>query len=233
MMKPKQNILVEDESAERIAFISRTINFAEDVLEDAECEDVLIDIEWSAGPKILVKGWRCSYDIGESIEVFMDKYDLDAVYSEHARTSYTTLYDEVVKTYMETLHYRMKNYAAKTYATRREYYLGILFDGRAFLLEGEEDRVISPGIPQCFSAHTHPSNMPVPSRQDLMVITRLLIDRGLGHVIETVGPSLAIYRVRPLTLEDWEKMKEIQSIESPLEALQALSKLEALRTRYF
>ncbi len=232
-MRPKQNILIEDKSAERIAFISRTINFAEDVLEDAECEDVLVDIEWSAEPKVLVNGWQCNYDVGESIEIFMDKYDLDAMYSEHARISYTRLYDEVVSTYLESLHYRMKNYASKSYATRREYYLGILFDGRAFLLEGEEDHVISPGIPQCFSAHTHPSNMPVPSRQDLRVITRLLIDRGIGHVIETVGPSLAIYRVRPLTLEDWEKMKNVQSIENPLEALQVLSKLKALRTRYF
>ena len=232
-MRTKQNILIEDESAERIAFLSRTINYAEDILEDAECEDVLVDIQWSPEPQVYVNGFHCNYDVRESIEVFMEKYDLDAEYSEQASRSYRELYEEVIHTYMETLHYRMKNYASKSYTSRREYYLGILFDGRAFLLEGEEDHVISPGIPQCFSAHTHPSNMPVPSRQDLRVITRLLIDRGIGHVIETIGPSLAIYRVKPLTLDDWEKMKDIQGIENPVQALQELSRLDALRLKYF
>ncbi len=125
----------------------------------------------------------------------------------------------------------MLELAGRTLSSGYEYYLGILFNGSAFILEGEKDHVTLPGIKHCFSAHTHPSQIPVPSSMDLKMITRLLIDRGIGHVVVASTSSLAIYRVKPLTLEDLEYLKTLNYTD-PVKALQGLSHTSSIRIRY-
>ncbi len=228
----KHQRIIEDESTRRIGFLSRLVNFLEDVYEDAECTDLYYTITSMEEESVVVEGVNCKYPLSESIEVFMDKYDL---YVEEGigRDHYTELYDIIVRTYRETLHYTMKNYATRSIQQHVEYYLGILFSGKAFLVEGEEDRVIIPGgLNQCFAAHTHPSNLPIPSRADVRSITNLFLDRGIGHVIETVGPSLAIYRRAPLRIEDLEALKTLDRYRSIEELFRVLGGLESIAVTY-
>lgn len=231
-MTEKFQRAVENEATMRIGFYGRVINFLEDLLEDAECEEVYVDIVSVDEEYIVVEGSNCSYPIEESIEVFQDKYDL---YAEpgSASTPLASLYREVVSTYRNTLHYDMKQFAARSMRTGLEYYLGILFNGKAFIIEGEENRVIMPGIrTQCFSAHTHPSNLPIPSRQDIHTIIELFINRGIGHVIETISTGLAIYRIRPIDIDDLEKLKIIETIKDPVRALRELSSVKSIVIEY-
>lgn len=231
-MTEKFQRAVENEATMRIGFYGRVINFLEDLLEDAECEEVYVDIVSVDEEYIVVEGSNCSYPIEESIEVFQDKYDL---YAEpgSASTPLPSLYREVVSTYRNTLHYDMKQFAARSMRTGLEYYLGILFNGKAFIIEGEENRVIMPGIrTQCFSAHTHPSNLPIPSRQDIHTIIELFINRGIGHVIETISTGLAIYRIRPIDIDDLEKLKIIETIKDPVRALRELSSVKSIVIEY-
>ncbi len=224
--------IIENEATHRIGLYGRIINFLEDILEDAECEEVYVDIVSVNEDYIVVKGMNCSYPVEESIEIFQDKYD---IYAEpgNASTPPASLYREVVSTYRNTLHYDMKQFAARSMSTGIEYYLGILFNGRAFIIEGEEDRVIMPGIrTQCFSAHTHPSNLPLPSRRDIHTIVDLFINRGIGHVIETASTGLTIYRIRPIDIDDLDKLKTIETIRDPVRALKELSSVKSLVIEY-
>ncbi len=232
-MAIKHQRIIEDESTRKIGFLSRLVNFLEDVYEDAECADLYYTITSIEEESVIVEGVDCNYPLSESIDVFMDKYDL---YAEEGigRKHYTELYDEVVRVYKSTLHYTMKNYAARSLQKHVEYYLGILFSGKAFLVEGEGDKVIIPGgLNQCFAAHTHPSNLPIPSQADVRSITNLFLDRGIGHVIETVGPSLAIYRRAPLSIEDLEVLKTLDRYRSIDELFRALGSLKSITLTYF
>ncbi len=231
MVKKKYQVILQNNYTEKIAFLARTINFLEDVFEDAECEEILVDSHQLENYIVVIEGIKCKYDLSESISIFTEKYDVSASIGK-GDTSLRTLYEEIIDYYRETLHYKMKEYATKTIATRHEYYLGILFNGKAFLLEGEEDKVLLPRIPQCFSAHTHPSNIPIPSKQDLRTITQLFTDRGIGHVIETVGASLAIYRVGPITIDDLEVFKQLDNTSDIIKALNELTKKTPIRLRY-
>lgn len=230
-MKHKYQAIIKNNHTEKIAFLARTINFLEDVLEDAECEEILIDSHELENYTVIVDGIKCRYDLLESINVFSEKHNVPATIGK-GDTSLRTLYEEIIDYYRETLHYKMKEYATKTIATRHEYYLGILFNGKAFLIEGEEDKVLLPRIPQCLSAHTHPSNIPIPSKQDLKTVTQLFTDRGIGHIIETIGASLAIYRVAPITIDDLEIFKQLENTNDIIKALNNLTKKTPIRLRY-
>ncbi len=230
-MKHKYQAIIKNNYTEKIAFLARTINFLEDILEDAECEEVLINSHELENYTVVVDGIKCNYDLLESINIFSEKHNVYATIGR-GDTNLRTLYEEIIDYYRETLHYKMKEYSTKTIATRHEYYLGILFDGKAFLIEGEEDKVLLPRIPQCLSAHTHPSNIPIPSKQDLKTITQLFTDRGIGHIIETIGASLAIYRVAPITIDDLEVFKQLENTNDIIKALNDLTKKTPIRLRY-
>ncbi len=230
-MKYKYQAIIKNNCTERIAFLARTINFLEDILEDAECEEIFIDSHGLENYTVVVEGIKCRYDLLESIDVFSEKHNVPATIGR-GDTSLRTLYEEIIDYYRETLHYKMKEYATKTIATHHEYYLGILFNGKAFLIEGEEDKVLLPRIPQCLSAHTHPSNIPVPSKQDLKTITQLFTDRGIGHIIETIGASLAIYRVAPITINDLEVFKQLENTNDIVKTLNNLTNKTPIRLRY-
>ncbi len=224
--------IIENEATRRIGFLSRLVNFLEDILEDAECDSVYYTVGSVDEKEVVVEGRNCRYPLSESIEVFMDKYDL---YAEEGfgKKHYTELYHEIVKVYRETLHYTMKGYAVKSMQRRVEYYLGVLFNGKGFLVEGEEDRVVVPGgLNQCFAAHTHPSQIPIPSHADVRSITNLFLDRGIGHVIETSGPSLAIYRRAPLSIEDLELLRTMDRYRDVGSLFRSFAKLESIVLEY-
>jgi hypothetical protein len=199
----KYHDIIVNKHTEMIAFLCRVINFLEDIVEDAECSEVYVDRVKLSEMMLEFKAIGCKYDVVESTRLFSDKHGIKAELGS-GDMELRKLYDRVVDYYARTLRKEIKQYAIRTRETGIEYYLGVLFDGRGFIAEGEEDKVIVPGLPQCFSAHTHPSDYPMPSLRDIRVITRLLVDRGLGHVVETFGNGLAIYRTGPVSLSDYE-----------------------------
>ncbi|MEM0247057.1 MAG: hypothetical protein QW432_05905 [Desulfurococcaceae archaeon] len=230
-MKNKYHEVVSDEYTAGIAFLCRVINFLEDVLEDAECDDIYVNSVALNARTVVLHAVRCKYDVFESIEVFQDRYRVN-VKEGIGDLPLRELYEHVIDYYKKTLHRRMKQYAWKTHISGVEYYLGVLFNGKGFLIEGEKNKVILPGTPQCFSAHTHPLDPPVPSKNDVKAVNRILVDRGIGHVIEAVRSSLAIYRVRPLSLRDYETLKSLEKKGSFVEMIARTGDGAAIRARY-
>lgn len=228
-MRSKYHEVFVDKYTEKLGFLCRAINFLEDVYEDAECSEVYVDSKALAELLLVVKGVSCD-NLEDSVERFKDRYDLRVVLGV-GETPLRKLYDHVVKYYARTLRHRVRKLAYKDSETSGEYYLGVLFDGRGFILEGEENEVRVPSIPQCFSAHTHPSSSPLPSPADLKMITRLLVDRGVGHAIESRSGGLAIYRTAPLSLEDYEALRELESVNDVTVAIHKLSEMRSVKTR--
>ncbi|RLG81331.1 MAG: hypothetical protein DRO13_01505 [Thermoprotei archaeon] len=71
----------------------------------------------------------------------------------------------------------------------------------------------------------------MPSSTDLKMITRLLLDRGIGHAVVAMGSTLVIYRVKPLTLSDYEVLQGID-YRDPVNALREISRLDSIKLRY-
>ncbi|ABN69252.1 hypothetical protein Smar_0139 [Staphylothermus marinus F1] len=230
-MKKYQRI-IENKNTKLIAFYSRLINFLEDILEDAECDNVYISIpQHSFSSTIFVDGSNCRYDLLDSINAFAEKYDIQVDIGK-GNIELTSLYYKVVEEYKQSLHYIMKELAVKSLVNNIEYYLGILFNGKGFLVEGEEDRVVLPNIPQCFSSHTHPSRIPIPSRADIKSIIKLFLDRGVAHAIETVGSTLVIYRTGPLTIDDLDIIRNVEKSNNIIKALELLSRTGNIKILY-
>jgi len=220
----KYHVVFQNKYTERIGFLCRAINLLEDVLEDAECADLKVAL---SGEVLIVEPVKCTYDIRESVELFRDQHNVETVVIGAGEKSYRELYDEVIATYVAGLHSMMLELSGKTRERGVEYYMGVLFSGQGFIVEGERDRVRVPGIAQCVAAHTHPTPHPIPSANDLKSITNLMLSRGIGHIIVGYSASLAIYRVSPLTERDLEILNEIQSRE-PAKALKALSSCRSI-----
>ncbi|MEM4488500.1 MAG: hypothetical protein QXK88_06865 [Desulfurococcaceae archaeon] len=149
----------------------------------------------------MVEAVNCRGNVRESLAVFQEMYDLKAGLDK-GDLPLEWLYGYVVDHDARALHRLMKMLALRTSASKTEYYLGALFKGEGFVLEGKIEGVVVPGVPQCFSAHTE--NKPLLSPRDIKAIVKLLLDRGIGHVVETNKVGLAIYCAGPLTLQDYE-----------------------------
>lgn len=227
----KYHAIFHDEDSEKIGFICRAINFLEDVYEDAECEEIMVSIGDLDLGRLVINPIKCHYDPRESIDVFSEQHGIESVEIGRGDHSLWFLYDHLINVYRETLHYKMLSLSSTTKITGNEYYMGILFDGKYFIVEGEHNHIQLPGIPQCLSAHTHPSPYPIPSPVDLKTISRLLLDRGIGHVIVGYSTSLAIYRVKPLTEDDLVFLQNLK-FENPVNVLKNMSRRESIRLKY-
>jgi len=220
-----------DRNTRFAGFLCRAINFLEDVVEDADCKNMYVSMRDREGFKLVLEPVDCSHDPYDSVRVFSEEYGLDNVDMGSGDLSYRSLYDHLIDHYKNNIHVKLLEVFSRNIHRNVEYYMGILWDGRAFIVEGESDRVIIPGIKHCLSAHTHPSQYPIPSSVDLKTITRLMLDRGIGHVIVAQSSSLAIYRVKPLTINDLEVINSIDYGDSEY-ALKQLSELSSIRLRY-
>lgn len=223
--------LIDDIHSKRLGHACRAMVFLEDILEDAECEEVYVSGVFDQSV-LKVYGRNCRFNIEESIAVFSVEHDVEAVVeAEDDAISLSSLYHRILDYYVRTLHGRIKIYSYRTYETGVEYYLGVLFDGRGFIVEGEENRVVLPGIPMCVSAHTHPGSNPYPSQADLRSIERILIDRGLGHAIVTPSRSLVLYRTAPITEKDHLLFKRVQGYSDTRVAVVELTSRTCLKIR--
>ncbi|MET1160277.1 MAG: hypothetical protein ABWW65_04895 [Thermoprotei archaeon] len=226
----KYHRVFRSSSTEKLANICKLILFSEDVVEDAECQDLLVDSSTIGFNTIVVEPVNCVYDPGESIGVYSEKYGLKATIGSGDK-SFRELYEYVVEFYSRNIHGWFLSLVTTRSGWSREYYLGVLLDGSAFIAEGEEEYISLPGIQQCFSAHTHPSLYPIPSSMDFKSIVSLLADRGIGHVIAAKAASLALYRVAPLTLNEYEYLNSL-NYRDPVKVLRELNRLNSIRVRY-
>uniref|UniRef100_A0A7J3KEK3 Uncharacterized protein n=1 Tax=Staphylothermus marinus TaxID=2280 RepID=A0A7J3KEK3_STAMA len=226
----KKHGIYRSSSSNEIGLLCRLILFIEDVIEDAECSDIYVDrIDLD---KFALKPVNCKYDVNESISIFRDRYEPIDICLGEASSSYRALYDHVIEKYEETIHSYMKKIYRETFESGIEYFTGVTFDGRFFVLEGEEGYVKFPAIPHCLSIHTHPSLYPVPSSADFKNIVRLIIDRGLGHVVVAGVSSIAIYRVKPLNIGEYEELKKLIS-RDPISILDYIrTKIGFLKIKY-
>lgn len=222
----------EDNDTKSIAFYSRLINFVEDVIDDAYCTTVYVGNIDSPAPwtaRVVVEPIECKYDPFESIKLFSEEWGLDNVVMGRGMVEYTRLYGLVIRKYLGSLHYKMKSYAGKTFLSKREYYLAISFYGEAVVVEGEQERIRVPMVSQCFSAHTHPSTKAIPSIQDITTTMTIMLNRGVGHAIETVRDTLIIYRTTPLTEDDMALLRRLERMHDISRAIELLKKTSRIK----
>lgn len=205
----KFHVLVDRPETRIMGFMCSVINMLEDVLEDATCEDVKVDLGALHQNILVVKGVKCKENISESVEAYGERYEIDARIGE-GDVSYRRLYDTVLELYFKQLRPLIRQYLPETLESGVEYYLSVLFDGKGFIAEGDIGRVKLPFLKECFSAHTHPSPQPVPSERDIETIIKIMLERGLGHSIEASAGSLILIRTRPIRVEDLATLREIE-----------------------
>ncbi|MEM1606116.1 MAG: hypothetical protein QXW41_07740 [Fervidicoccaceae archaeon] len=224
--------IIDNEYTRKIGFLCRAINFLEDVLEDAECDEIRVERNGLERYIVVLEPVKCRHDVAESIRAFRDQYDLE-VLLDLGNMAFNELYEHVINYYVRTLHSVIKRYALETDKAGIEYYLGVLFNGKGFIIEGEKNKVIMPGnIPQCISAHTHPLNNPIPSKDDVKFINAILVNRGIGHIIETSGSGIAIYRAGPLSISDYEFLRRIERYGDTYQVMHYLTRMTIVKTRY-
>lgn len=227
----KYHSLLNSEDTRMIGFLCRVVNFLEDVLEDAECREIYVERRRLSEKTVEFKAVECKYDVTESARLFSKVHDLRVIKGE-GNISLSQLYDYVVDYYTATLHHELKQYAFKTIESGVEYYLGVLFNGEGFLVEGEAGKVVIPNIPQCLSAHTHPSHYPIPSLRDIKTINKLLANRGIAHAVEATGGILIIYRKGPISLKDYEILLELETMKNVSEAIREMTNKTIVKIRF-
>lgn len=96
--------------------------------------------------------WRCMRERGG----FREDYGLEVGLGTE-NLPLRELYECLVNYYSRTLHRLMRDLAARTIATNVEYHLGVLFDGRGFIVEGEVEKVV---VPRRLNAFQHTLTQP-------------------------------------------------------------------------
>ncbi len=229
----KEQFVFENSATRFIGFLGRLINFLEDVVDDAYCRTVYVPrmrlYDYIVPEEVVVEPVDCMYDPIDSINIFKEHWMIDRVVVGHGSIDYRELYNFIHIAYSHTLHYKMKEYSIKSRSMGGEYFLAVLFDGRAFIVEGEKDHVTLPSIPHCLSAHTHPSPTPYPSKRDIETIINMMVNRGLMHVIETTGYSLYVYRVKPLSEEDVITLRLIEGEKDYRRIIDLFKNIKSLR----
>jgi len=229
----REQVVFENNSTRYIAYLSRLVNLVEDIVDDAYCSSTYIGglslYDYSVPDRVYLEPIDCVYDPVESLEVFSSQWEIDNVFIGRGSIDYRELYRLVYNVYRSTLHYKMKEYSVKSSSLSREYYLAVLFNGKAFIVEGERDRVALPVIPHCVSAHTHPTNHPYPSKHDIESIINMMVNRGLLHAIETTSHTLYVYRVKPLCEEDIVKLRLIEGERDYRRVADLFKSIESLR----
>jgi len=216
----KYQRIIENDDTFKMGFICRSILLIEDIMEDAYCENLRVKMDLDEY-KLIVEPVNCRYDVRESIDVFSGQHDVLNVEIGYGEYYYNYLYEKLIDMYRLKLHQYLRSLVWKTVLTGVEYYMGLLFNGKAFIVEGEYGYVKIPRLNLCLAAHTHPSKYAIPSSVDLESMIELILDRGIGFIIVSFERSLAIYRVKPLSIDEFKYVKSID-LEDPVKALREI-----------
>jgi len=227
----KYQKIIENDDTVKAGFICRSILLIEDIMEDAYCENIRVKIDLDEY-KLIVEPVNCRYDVRESINVFSGQHDVSNVEIGYGVHDYNYLYEKLIDMYRLKLHQYVRSLVWKSMSTGVEYYMGLLFNGSAFIVEGEYGYVKLPRLNLCLATHTHPSKYAVPSSVDLESMMELFLDRGIGFIIVSSEESLAIYRVKPLSIDEFEYFKSID-LEDPVKALREIASSKLFKTILF
>jgi len=216
----KYQRIIDNDDTFKTGFICRSILLIEDIIEDAYCENLRVKIDLDEY-KLIVEPVNCRYDIRESISVFSSQHDVSNIEIGLGEYDYSYLYEKLIDMYRLKLHQYVRSMIWKTISTGVEYYMGLLFNGKAFIVEGEVGYVKIPRLNLCLAVHTHPSRHAIPSSIDLESMVELILNRGIGFIIVSSVESLAIYRVKPLGIDEFEYIKSID-LKDPVKALREI-----------
>lgn len=99
----------------------------------------------------------------------------------------------------------MTPYAHVTSQSGVEYLLALMSDGKGYLIEGEENKIVVPVSRVLFSLHTHSSNCLL-SPHDVRSLSNTLMYRGIGGGVVARNCYLILVRSGPFTEEDLMKL---------------------------
>jgi len=114
---------------------------------------------------------------------------------------YTLLNKKVVKEVLSKSIELLTPYTHITSQTGIEYLLTVLSNGRGYLIEGEENKIVVPMSKALFSLHTHPNNCLL-SPHDVRSLSNTLMYRGIGGGVISRDCYLVLIRSGPFTEED-------------------------------
>lgn len=119
---------------------------------------------------------------------------------EEARTRAVRVLDE------------LRQYVPLTYTTGTEYALLVLRTGEIYIAEGGFGKVVLPYVKDVIlEAHTHPGTC-LPSARDCSELAFRFMDGLYMGGIVSVGCSLLIYRIGPITEGDVEKLLRLRNV---------------------
>ncbi|MEM2283909.1 MAG: hypothetical protein QXL29_04780 [Zestosphaera sp.] len=95
----------------------------------------------------------------------------------------------------------MTPYTHVTSQSGIEYLLAVLSDGKGYLIEGEENKIVVPISKALFSLHTHPNNCLL-SPHDVRSLSNTLMYRGIGGGVISRDCYLILVRSGPFTEDD-------------------------------
>ena len=210
-----------------ISFLYRSILFVEDLVEDAECENIYVE---TLNETLFINPVNCVGEMSDSLTYYSRVHEIDVQLSP-VNGNFKELYKNIVKIYVEGLRPLVRSKLSPTMRSRLEYFMGVTPEGEGFLLEGNVENVRIPWVNVVLSVHTHPEEHPLPSLTDLETIVRSFTSRGIAHGIEAYSGGLIIYRVEPIRLEELFFLKNVKK-RDPLSYLSEFGKLKSIRIMY-
>ncbi len=187
----------------KIALLTLVINALESFAGGFGCKDLRYSIRES-GVRICYSACEEEVDEGYELDDAVN-YGLIKEYSIrkcNEGNKHRKIYEEASNLFIKAVTSYLSTYVARTQAIGIEYMFLVLRNGRGFILEGEKNRVVIPGIKSVASAHTHPEWC-LPSPHDVRSWINLLLEGGFGAGI--VSPKCRFFLVKtgPFTEEDY------------------------------
>lgn len=204
----KQLIEISEEWTSLIAAFYYVEGAFYELVEDYECVDLKVSIEGNT--KIPTVRYCCkeinkepselvSLEEGRENGVLMSYWYRGEVCREGEDP-----YSLLNKIANQVLVKSIELLAPYTYLTSQsgvEYLLAVLSNGRGYLIEGEENKILVPISKALFSLHTHPSNCLL-SPHDVRSLSNTLMYRGIGGGVVSRNCYLVLMRSGPFTEED-------------------------------
>ena len=218
----KEIRLIDDYVFKYLAFLSYVISITEFAIADGDCalnEAEICDIpeeadEWLRYSKAKIKLENCKYkDIYLPKETEeLEEYELGSIKlviegMEYRCIKLLDLYRKVAQGFTLLARRYLESKLIQTHLSNTEFFLALLRDGRALILEGEERTIKVPKLRIWASAHTHPYTC-IPSAADMETAEDILCDQGIAETIISPLCTLVIFRSAPLTDDDILTLKE-------------------------
>ncbi|RLG89477.1 MAG: hypothetical protein DRO15_00320 [Thermoprotei archaeon] len=222
----RESKLIDDYEFKYLAFLSYIISIAEFAVADGECsldETEICDLpeeadEWRYYSKALIKLRNCKYEdiylpreVEELKEYELGSIDIALMNGGYRCTKLLSLYRRVAKKFTSIARTYLEDKLIQTSFSNVEFFLALLRNGKAIILEGEERTIKIPKLRIWATAHTHPYTC-IPSAIDMESAEDILCDQGIVEAIISPLCTLIIFREAPLTDTDILALREATEI---------------------